>query len=619
MRQRWVTQAPVTFHRWTPTQLVRVKFFTLAELKSVTRFTLRNETIPRKLSLKWLSCWNSSDPEPMDSWEMTGKTHNASCVVMNVQQASYSYWMRLHCSVPIVNTVMCQDKEWDQACNTQWEIDRNILCSKGQILSNTMCILLQTSNSVSLAAQTNIQQNDSSWTKEIKFYINVIFLSDDDFVLPVADTPSRGIILHKNSFSAGDVIGTTFNLFQCEEGQFINTLFIGDGVGNCDAADLSDEQYPSKEHNNKSASQSFSNDCKPNFYRDKFGQCRSYIEISEVSLQNQVLRNSTMYQQKQTDVSVSFACFNDEKEEYFFFEHCFYNIHKNGSLLFCSNGMHLRNCSLFECMGTWKCPKAHCIPFLLLCDGKWDCSAGADEMNCTLFTCSHMFKCNKKKQCIHLLDVCDGLVHCHQGDDEALCNLVKCHPISCLCLNNAISCSRSTKVEEYFQALDHIPFIYVSLFNCLDFFPTFLFSISSRKVVLEVPNNRIHDVCGLNVLGQQFDRIVMLNMAQNFISVLKKNCFNFAMNLMMLSLKDNKIQAIEQKAFCMLHHLVVLDLSLNQIININAFAFQGLTNLKQINILQKLHFDFIHASAFTDSNHSCDQPVPHMLCGHTAM
>ena len=62
----------------------------------------------------------------------------------------------------------------------------------------------------------------------------------------------------------------------------------------------------------------------------------------------------------------------------------------------CRNGAHLYNCTHFQCSEYFKCPMSYCIPFDLICNGKWDCPLGNDEMNCHMFSCPNLFKCKNQ-------------------------------------------------------------------------------------------------------------------------------------------------------------------------------------------------------------------------------
>ncbi len=122
---------------------------------------------------------------------------------------------------------------------------------------------------------------------------------------------------------------------------------------------------------------------------------------------------------------------------------CKYKLDKNGLLHPCRNGGHLDNCNEFECNHKFKCFLSYCIPWVYVCDGKWDCPNGDDEHYHPVCSsdkvCVKMFKCGHDSSCIHLGNVCDGQQDCPQGDDEIWCELqsVNC-PMKCECLAFAL-------------------------------------------------------------------------------------------------------------------------------------------------------------------------------------
>ena len=138
-------------------------------------------------------------------------------------------------------------------------------------------------------------------------------------------------------------------------------------------------------------------------------------------------------------------CKEGHSKCYFIHDICVYKLDINVNLFPCQNGGHLHECINFECNSMYKCRDSYCIPWLYVCDGKWDCPDGdeEDQILCTeLQFCQNMYKCQKTTQkCLHLYSICDGKNDCPLGDDEQHCNLkyVQC-PSECICLLMAISC-----------------------------------------------------------------------------------------------------------------------------------------------------------------------------------
>ncbi len=114
-------------------------------------------------------------------------------------------------------------------------------------------------------------------------------------------------------------------------------------------------------------------------------------------------------------------------------------------MLLCRNGLHLRNCSTWQCSGMFKCPDSYCVPLRSVCDGTRDCAEGEDEINCENRTCPGMLRC-RRGACLHQSDVCDGTVHCPLADDELMCGLVTC-PQACTCSGHAVDCSSDDDLD----------------------------------------------------------------------------------------------------------------------------------------------------------------------------
>ncbi len=521
------------------------------------------------------------------------------CVIMNIEQAEYSYWKRTDCRQAVLHSVICETSKRNSILN-QNELTLTF-CSKTHVHFDGFCFYLA-NRTLPYAGILN---------KNIMLYISMVFFSLDDY----NNAPDAGsgvessAVTYKNAVVSDNIIGTHFNIFQCMNHQYISTLFVCDGINHCKLGDLSDEQCPhtlktkGKSLDSASVNQTDSGSCTINFYKDRSGQCKSYINPVHLQVPNYNVKMSKMYQKKQN--TKLFSCGTAQGGMYFFFEHCLFDTNQNGSLLYCPNGMHLRSCSIFQCMGRFKCPKSYCVSYFHVCNRKWDCPFGHDEMNCNLFNCSNMFKCADERQgeshCIHLLDVCDGFVHCKLGDDEASCDLVECNSRGCLCLNRAITCKESPNVEDYFQLFLCLPFTYIFISDSVDRFPQFPLFKGTRKIILELPSNKISEICRAMNNRAFLQKIVKLDLGHNQILAVGKNCFDFAKHLVVLTLKGNKISKIVSHTFNNLPCLTILDLSKNFVTSLDSFAFKGLS-LHLLNLSQTVAFQFIHESSYESVN-----------------
>ena len=118
------------------------------------------------------------------------------------------------------------------------------------------------------------------------------------------------------------------------------------------------------------------------------------------------------------------------------------------TLKHCRNGAHLYNCTNFQCSEYFKCPMSYCIPFDLICNGKWDCPLGNDEMNCHMFSCPNLFKCKNQTKCLHFSKLCNMKKDCIFGDDEFWCtntSLLVC-PSNCVCFAQSIICQHINEI-----------------------------------------------------------------------------------------------------------------------------------------------------------------------------
>ncbi len=211
-------------------------------------------------------------------------------------------------------------------------------------------------------------------------------------------------------------------LHKCSNGMFISAVSLCDKTDDCGHHDASDE-------NKCQQSKTITKTCPVNLFMNKFGQCQSIVTPTG----SVVLKKTSQSTLKQL------SCL-DSISSFFFYQICIFKKDSTGMLAICSNGMHLRNCALFQCSGLLKCPSSYCISYSALCNGMWDCPDGFDEENCQKFNCSLSMKCRNFQMCINLISTCDGHRDCPLGDDEFLCDLQACPDKSCTCLNYAVSC-----------------------------------------------------------------------------------------------------------------------------------------------------------------------------------
>ncbi len=259
---------------------------------------------------------------------------------------------------------------------------------------------------------------------------------------------------------------------------------------------------------------------------------------------------------------------------------CMYKLNKDNHILECRNGAHLKYCGMFECNIAFKCPGSYCIPWLFLCDEKWDCPSGYDERICNSSNrCRDMFKCKGKGiKCIHLGQVCDNQPDCVLGDDEILCELHGIQCVSqCQCLMLAILCIESDVL--FLLQKSYQPYVSVVFYS---------FKIGSVKQLksfvfvqfLTLINVQLTCLCKHHV-SRKLSNVVA---TKNFVTEVKERCFGLQLHLKHLQLSDNKITFVQQDAFADLNSLTCLNLSNNFISDIKEKSLPDSVKLQVISV-----------------------------------
>ncbi len=235
---------------------------------------------------------------------------------------------------------------------------------------------------------------------------------------------------------------------------------------------------------------------------------------------------------------------------------CVFRVDKHSKLIPCRTGVHLEDCKLFECSRKFKCPDHYCMPWIHVCDGRWDCPSGSDEHICRNTTvCTNQFKCtgSERSVCISLDDVCDVKPDCPQSDDELLCDLssVRC-PSECLCLLYAISCFAEANIGNSL-----LPVLAAHFSNI---------SITSIECYL-----------------QALPHVSLVNFSYNDISSICKET-DLLKSTGKLEVQGNKLTHLHQKCFCSLSTLAVIFLQNNLITTVSTLAFFNLSGLQILDL-----------------------------------
>ena len=220
-------------------------------------------------------------------------------------------------------------------------------------------------------------------------------------------------------------------------------------------------------------------------------------------------------------------------------------------------------CEDFECNMKFKCSKSYCIPWVYVCNGKWDCPHGYDESKEHFCgerrQCNMMFHCSKSQLCIHIEDICNGYNDCPLKDDEYMCSLkgLIC-PKSCLCHQFALGCFQG--VLRKTVIFGTLPYTSVFISNIIIPDNNILKSFVNATIA-QLPGNNIQSIC--NGLFLNSRQIIVLNMAVNKINLLDKYCFEGLVQLQHIFVNNNLLKVIHSEAFYNLVNLKYINLSNN--------------------------------------------------------
>ena len=268
-----------------------------------------------------------------------------------------------------------------------------------------------------------------------------------------------------------------------------------------------------------------------------------------------------------------FGCFKIE-------DICVFKLNTHNYLIPCRNGGHIQNCAKFECNLMFKCIDAYCIPWIYVCDGKWDCPSAEDELANNVCRsndesiCKGMYRCRfEKTTCIHIGSICDNNYDCPNNDDEMLCefNTVFC-PSKCGCLLKSITCSEislETISQDYLSKYLSV-FIINSNINLQEG------NYFQRVHFLFLPQNNIDVICHLLHLKY----LLLLQLRSNYIVEIHPNCFKDSIFLKTLDLGENIVTYLNAYSFHNLSYLIALNLSNNPLPFVPSKCFSHLISLK---------------------------------------
>ncbi len=412
----------------------------------------------------------------------------------------------------------------------------------------------------------------------------------------VPSTEAKGFLVHTEPVTKD--LATSGNIFQCRSEEVVSSLYVLDGRKNCldmhSKLSSSDETCVAGLEYCPLKCESHNCKCSPLHFQTSNGYCVSYntskqdndteqvkyFECSQKLRMDYRLVNDLISDCDESGKDEPLFRENLQKSTYFPCEKpgeipctlghpkcynisdiCIYKLGKFNNLIPCRTGSPLERCREFECSTQFKCPDYYCIPWSLVCNSQWDCPFGDDEdktNTCGTFrNCATMFKCKESPMCLHIESVCDGMFDCPSKDDELMCVLhsYQC-PITCSCLNFAISCVGLTISLQFVQ---HAPFQSCHIVSC-NIKSCVVFSENTQLINLNLSSNSIVNVC---FKFNSHPKIQTVDYSANFVERLQKYCFRNISLLKYIILKNNSLTFIEEGAFHNLTEIKLIDFSLN--------------------------------------------------------
>lgn len=261
-------------------------------------------------------------------------------------------------------------------------------------------------------------------------------------------------------------------------------------------------------------------------------------------------------------------------------EICIYKLNQLGHLLPCRTGQHLQECRELECNTMFKCLHHYCVPWMYVCNGKWDCPHGADEHPTMLCSqnndCRNLFRCRNSVVCVHTGDVCDDKADCPANDDEQLCKLkgISCPP-KCHCLTFSAICENLTVSWTQYHHLKFSKVLFmtnISFSSQLDL---------SQHTLIHIERSSFFLLCDTLKKGSQVQTLYVM---QSNISQLPRFCFKRTKHIEIIDISRNLVSVVEEMLFANLSLLKSLNLSSNPIAEFQSNSFTNLPNLRIISV-----------------------------------
>ena len=581
--------------------------------------------------------------------------HN--CTVMLMKNLALPEWKLVPCDKPLAKSVICQVEKKRNELHAIIELEPSLMwCPKEFILNHSTCYKLKWCKLKNCFKQLS---SGAFYIQDFIFLFNSVKESfppifvhhlkqtviyskfSDQYKFTFHDIQKdtdKGFIIvkvEKSSTVAGN------NIFVCQGGIYISIQYVCDGMHDCPGNEALDEEgcecnktsyYPSKckyllEPTGKS-------NCSDFYFKSQSGKCHFHsLPQNDCCKDNfsktEMVKDTFKIFLNAKDINDSLdcqtfgqlTCRDTHGKCYKVSQICVYSLNEDYSLKPCENGDHLYNCIAYSCNTMFKCPNSYCVPWVYLCDGKWDCPHGLDESyehSCGKSRlCSSLFKCKQTQVCLHFADVCDGNSECPFGDDEMLCFLhkVQC-PEKCQCLVTAIKCYNKTVLADDF--IGTLPFQVVLISSMEEKHVSVILNSLSKVFIIKVTYSKLKEVC-YDLSG--LEGMIHINVSTNSITALQKQCFH-ASSLKVIDLSNNDLFYIHELAFVYQKQLVFLNISNNLLSSITSDMFISFTKLGYLGIYNnpllltdKYTFKhFLLRVLDTDSITACCLSLEHTFC-----
>ena len=600
-------------------------------------------------------------------WKESTAKNLSKCYFMFLHNLAEPDWFSVDCDKPLLFQVICVKESIHENAtgNNNKSVENKYFCVSNAILVGGMCYEFHWTSGISKIRYSrenftvNIMifkhifqtialenqflsaflQNNISKLNAVKF---VRYLDTVTFKQNIVSFPNQaGYIIYPSNKS---VIQLGIHIFNCSQGGNILSKYICNGIKDC-PNDRSDEDFCICDESMDSKICKTGNNskylkmCSSVYYKTKNGYCLKYTDPVQIYNLFNITDDLSKYKLKRTskllivEESITASEQKENNEKTYLSNHNFLNYHRcfnpgeipclegyfqcynitsiciyqlntyNSTLTPCENGRHLQYCKTFSCDIMFKCLNNYCVPWVYVCDGKWDCPRGEDELDILVcnkhIICKSMYHCQNTRQiCLHLGNICDGNIDCPFADDEILCELksVECSSF-CVCLLYAIKCKAFS--DENIEKIYSFHYLSVHIFNFkLNSLSTFIPKLK-YAVVLKLPGNDIRDVC--DIFSEMVNwKCIVLELSFNSLSSIEDRCFSSTRSLKMLIANNNNIKYVEKYSFLHLLHLKFLSLKNNPIIYLHANVLIHLFHLKLLSIVN-VSFHNINPESFYGS------------------